>query len=526
MSGTQNQKDYDLIVIGSGIGGLATAALMARLKKWRVLVLERHKVAGGFTHGFQRIGGYEWDVGVHYVGMMKPGLKERKLFDFVTDSQLDWQRISEPFDVFEYPGLKMEVLSSENKQRSQLLDLFPKEKKAICQYYKDLKIAERWGVANFIAGTLPAPFAKLTRLAIIRAKKLALLTTEEYINRSFSDRKLKAIIASQWLAHGLPPSRSAFGLHAAVVRHYFQGGYFPKGGAGEIAKTISKVIRASGGDIKIGHEAVEIILENGMAVGVKTKTKRKGKDTVLTFHAPAIVSDIGVHATFTKLLSPSLIKDKYQKLLTIAHQPPSAISLFIGFKESPEKVGFHGENHWLYNSFNHEEHIMGIELVNGVLSAGHLSFPSLKGASNRKHTAEFFSIVDYQIFDQWKNTAFKARDSDYESLKEKITETILNDIEARHPGFREIVDYVELATPLSVEHYMGHSRGAIYGLPATPEKFRQDWIKAVSPVPNLYLTGVDLLCVGVLPGLLAGAATAGALHGSFGFLKVMMKTTK
>jgi len=523
---SKKDSKYDLIVIGSGIGSLTTAALMAKLKNWRVLVLERHKIAGGCTHGFKRIGGYEWDVGVHYVGLMQPGSNERRLFDFITDGLLDWKRISEPFDVFEYPDFTLNVFSAEQEQCNQLLALFPKEKPAILKYYKDLKAAESWGVTNFIAATLPTPFAKLTRFVIARKRKLALLTTQEYIDNSFSDEKLKAIIASQWQAHGLPPSRSAFGLHAAVVRHYFQGGYFPKGGAGEIAKHTTKVIRECGGVIKIGHEVTKIILSDGEAVGVCVKTKRKGKDVELSFHAPNIVSGIGLLSTLKDLLESDQHQEKIKKLTQISHHIPSAVSLFIGFKQSPEKLGFRGENHWLYNSFDHEENIMGTELLNGSIKAGHLSFPSLKGAPNKKHTAEYFSIVDYNLFEKWKDTQFKHRKPDYEKLKETITETILSDIEKRHPGFRDIIEYTELATPLSVEHYLGHSQGAIYGLPATPEKFRQNWIKAISPIPNLYFTGVDLLCVGVVPGLLSGAATAGALLGPFGFLKVMMTATK
>jgi phytoene dehydrogenase-like protein len=76
------------IVIGSGIGGLASAALLAKHGGQRVLVLERHYVAGGYTHTFQRHG-YEWDVGVHYIGEVQPGTLLRALFDELTEAQLE-----------------------------------------------------------------------------------------------------------------------------------------------------------------------------------------------------------------------------------------------------------------------------------------------------------------------------------------------------------------------------------------------------------------------------------------------------
>ena len=518
-------KNYDAIVIGSGLGGLATAAFLAKIKNLRVLVLERHYVPGGFTHSFKRPGGFEWDVGVHYVGLMGPGYKERALFDFVTDGNLDWQRMPEPVDVLDYPDLQIPLYSDENVQRRQLIKLFPREKAAILNYYRDLKIAERWGIMNFIAGTLPRPVSALIRLILKRAGKLALLTTEQYIEQSFNDPKLKAVVSSQWLAYGLTPSQSAFGLHAAVVRHYFKGGYFPKGGAGQIAKTIIDVIKSSGGDVKINHEVARIVMDGNKAVGVEVKTREKGADCLQTIYAPAIISDAGIGNTFSKFLAPETAGLTHERLSELC-KAPSAVSLYLGLKKSPATLGFKGENHWIFPGFDHEDNVAGGELLNGIAPAGHLSFPSLKGNQQSKHTAEFFSVIDIEKFSQWQGGQWKKRGESYNKLKQNITTTMLDLIEARHPGFQDLVEYSELSTPLSVQHFMDHPNGAIYGLPGTPDKFRQNWLKAKSPIPNLYLTGADLLCVGIVPALLSGAATAGAIMGPFGFLKVMLAATR
>lgn len=519
-------QNYDLIVIGSGLGGLVTASLMAKLKKWRVLVLERHYVAGGFTHTFRRPGGYEWDVGVHYVGLMGSKHQERKLFDFVTDGNLDWVRIAEPVDVFDYPDLRIPQYSDERIMRHKLIELFPGEASAIHKYYKDLKIAERWGVINFFAGTLPNMLAKLIRYAFHKSGELALQTTEEYLNRHFSHPKLKAIICSQWMAFGLPPSESAFGMHAAVVRHYFKGGYFPKGGAGQIAKSIIKVIRDHGGDVRINHEVTQILLSDGAAIGVEVKIGNKKSEALQSIYAPAIVSDTGVHTTFTKLIKPEVTK-KYQASITkMCKIAPSSVSLYLGLKSSPEELGFRGENHWIYDGFDHEHHARSIDFKNSKVTAGHLSFPSLKDNHGQKHTAEFFSLVDFDQFQAWQSEKWKKRGKDYDSLKYDLTKSMLSLIDTKYPGFSDLVDYAELSTPLTVKHFMNHPQGIIYGLPGTPYKFQQKWLKAKSPVPNLYLTGVDILCVGIVPALLSGAATAGALIGPFGFLKVMYSSTK
>ena len=91
-------EQWDAIVIGSGIGGLAAAALLAKHGGKRVLVLERHYVAGGFTHAFHRPG-YEWDVGVHYIGQVQdPASPLRPIFDHLTGGRLKWSPMPEVYD--------------------------------------------------------------------------------------------------------------------------------------------------------------------------------------------------------------------------------------------------------------------------------------------------------------------------------------------------------------------------------------------------------------------------------------------
>src|SRR5512142_1370687 len=102
---TTPRGDFDVVVIGSGIGGLMAAALLARLQGKRVLVLERHDRAGGFTHTFDRPGGLSWDVGVHYVGaeVVTPGVP-RDAFRVATGGALAWTRMPDPFERLVFPG--------------------------------------------------------------------------------------------------------------------------------------------------------------------------------------------------------------------------------------------------------------------------------------------------------------------------------------------------------------------------------------------------------------------------------------
>src|SRR5579884_3289799 len=118
---------YDAIVIGSGIGGLTAAALLARHAGKRVLVLERHYTAGGFTHVFHRPG-YEWDVGVHYVGD-EPQV--RRLFDGVTGGRLQWSRMADVYDRVVIGDRSYDYVAGAEAWRDRMLGYFPRERKAI-----------------------------------------------------------------------------------------------------------------------------------------------------------------------------------------------------------------------------------------------------------------------------------------------------------------------------------------------------------------------------------------------------------
>ncbi|MFT5217488.1 MAG: all-trans-retinol 13,14-reductase [Glaciecola sp.] len=91
------QDTYDTIIIGSGMGGLATAAILAKQGQ-KVPVLERHYTSGGFTHVFKRKG-YEWDVGIHYISeMQRKNSILKKLFDYITNGELKWSDTGEIYD--------------------------------------------------------------------------------------------------------------------------------------------------------------------------------------------------------------------------------------------------------------------------------------------------------------------------------------------------------------------------------------------------------------------------------------------
>ena len=121
---TTPENHYDLIVIGSGMGALTVASLMAHPRDKRVLVIERHNRPGGYTHDFKR-GPCHFDTGLHYLGQMRKGSMTRRMIDLITDGKVEWARMPDPFDTFVYLDLRFDVYAYLNRTIAALCDLFP-----------------------------------------------------------------------------------------------------------------------------------------------------------------------------------------------------------------------------------------------------------------------------------------------------------------------------------------------------------------------------------------------------------------
>jgi phytoene dehydrogenase-like protein len=514
------QPEYDAIVIGSGMGGLAFASIMAKLRKWRVLVLERHFKIGGFTHTFTRPGGWSWDVGLHYVGEMGEGMMGRQLFDFITKGRVKWNPLPDVHDVFVYPNLQVRACKGEANFRSALIATFPHERSNIEQYFRDVRSAASWAKRYITAMAMPPLLAHVIRAANRFTAKLPLEVTQQYLERRFGDPRLRAVVTSQWADYGLPPSLSAFVTQAVIASHYSSGAWYPDGGAGQIAKETGTVIRAAGGELLPNHEVTRILLEGSRAVGVEANINKGKHRARAEFRAPVVVSDAGAWNTFTHMLPESTLPFRDQ-----LKSPPEGfevVELFLGLRRDPREMGFKGENHWIFESFDHDGmYAQRNELLDCRATMAYLSFPSLKNTRALTHTAEIIAPFSYSSLEAHRHEPWRRRSLDYETAKHRITRALLDIVERHHPGFGDLVEYSELATPLTFEHFTAAPSGSIYGYPATPERYGKAWLGPRTPIQNLYLTGSDAAVLGIMGALMGAVVTASCVLGWFGFLEVM-----
>lgn len=507
------QGECDAIVIGSGIGGLGVAALLGLRAGRRVLVLERHGIAGGFTHTFKRED-WDWDVGLHYVGEVhRPQSGLRRLFDELSGGRLQWQAMGDVYDTVVVDGRRFEYVTGRRAWRDRMIEYFPSEETAVDRYLE--LVAETTGGARsfFAAKALPRPAAAVAGPFMRRAfLRHASRTVSGVLDELTGDELLKTVLTTQWGDYGLPPSRASFGIHAMVFNHYLRGGAYPAGGSSRIAAEIIPEIERTGGAVVTGAEVEEVIMRAGRAVGVRMADGRE-------LLAPIIISDAGLPNTIRLLPENAPGRRALAGPLKAVSPSASHICLYVGLNGTDEELGLGTSNLWVFPGVNHDANLEAyLADPSAPIPLTYISFPSAKDPDfQRRHpgraTVEVVSVAPYEWFDRWRDTSWQKRGEDYEAFKEQLSARLLEVLVREVPQLADAVAYTELSTPLSTRHFNAYDRGEIYGLDHTPARFRAGGLRPNTPVPGLWLTGQDVCTAGIAGALFGGALCASAILG-------------
>lgn len=515
-------EHYDALIVGSGLGGLTTALLLARSGK-KVLVLERHWVLGGFTHVFKRKG-FEWDVGVHYVGEVhRPHSVLRRLFDDLTQGDLKWAEMGEVYDRIMFGETEYPFRAGVENFKSDLKERFPAEKEAIDRYVDKVFDAVK-SSRNFFVEKGLGDVASLLGGGFLRRKYMghARRTTYDVLRELTSDEKLIGVLTGQYGDYGLPPRQSSFAMHASLVKHYFAGGAYPVGGSARIAETMVPRVREHGGEAVINAEVEEIVVENGRARGVKMADGRE-------IRADLVISNAGVLNTFGKLLGDEGkakigATDKLSKLRpSLAHA-----SLYIGLEGTAKSLDLPKSNYWIYpDDYDHDRTMARFEAdPSAPLPVVYISFPSAKDPEFEEHhpgksTIEIVTLMPYDRVKQWADKPWKNRGEDYQALKDGYADRMLEHLYRVQPQTKGAIVYQELSTPLSTQHFTAYQSGEIYGLSHDPDRFEQRFLKPKTPIGGLFLTGQDICTCGIGGALVSGFLTASAITGENLLMNVM-----
>ncbi|MBT6152323.1 MAG: NAD(P)/FAD-dependent oxidoreductase, partial [Chloroflexi bacterium] len=394
------EKKYDVIIIGSGAGGLAAAVPLAQAGK-SVAVFEKHEVPGGWCHSFT-LESYRFSPGVHYIGNLQPGGTLRSIYEGLGVSKdLSFCEINpEGYDHIIVGENRFDIPKGKENYINKLKETFPHEAQGIEAYFKAADDM-MWKVRDL---------GRIRKLKISRIFKRAgpllrwgFRSAQSMINHYFSDPFLKAILLGQSGDHGMPPSKVPSLLNAGIANHYYNGGYYPLGGAFAIPKAFVRALKRANGEIFLDTGVEKILIKDGKAIGVKLENG----ETVLGSN---IISNADPHVTYGKLVGLENISRKLKRKLSRVKYSTSALSLFFAVDMDLKELGLDSGNYWLYQNSNLDKiykqgqtsHILESKEAPALfLTVTTLKDPSKKHSGH--HTLEAFAFVSYEKFKDWED---------------------------------------------------------------------------------------------------------------------------
>ncbi len=510
--------EFDTIIIGSGAGGLAAALCLARAGQ-KVAVIEQHYVPGGWCHSFY-IDGHRYSPGVHYIGGMDKGQSSCDLYEGLgIANELVFFRMNK--DAYEHCWIgdeRIDMPAGIDNLADSLSEKFPKERKGINKYLKLVKTVSK---ELFLIPKMNGFWDNVTIPYRTRhLGKYGLFSLKRVLGWHIKDPLLKKVLNIQCGDHGLPPSKTSFPFHCALMDHYFNGGFYPMGGGAAIVKAMTNAIKKYGGEIKTGLAVKSILLENDASASPKSRRKAVGVElqngTVI--RAKRIVSNADPAATY-KMVGHQHLSPKLLKKLAATRYSVTSLMFFISVDMDVREAGLDSGNIWfmpgkdmdgIYEDLTKVSILEMDEFDSLFISCSSLKDPlSFNG---RHHTLEVVTFIDYDAFKALYTNPDETHER-YLQIKERLCEKLMNTFKRILPAIHKNIVHLEVGTPITNEYYINSTKGNVYG---TEKGFMQTGpfsYKAKTEIENLYMCGASIMSHGVAGSSYSGVKTAAEILG-------------
>ncbi|MEP7165550.1 MAG: NAD(P)/FAD-dependent oxidoreductase [Ferruginibacter sp.] len=492
-------KEFDVVIIGSGMGGLVCADILGR-EGYKVCVLEKNKQVGGCLQTYVR-DKVIFDSGVHYLGGLGKGQNLYQVFKYLgIIDKLKLQKMDEDvFDKIIIENDDKEYVYAQGYENfiQHLLKDFPGEEKGLRFYCDKIKeVCSKFPLYNLRSG------------GDINEKTTVLeIDTRAFIESVTTDKKLQAVLAGNNMLYVLQSDKTPFYVHAMILNSYIESSWKCIDGGSVIGKYLVKNIREHGGVIHRNAEVKKIVVEEGRVGSVQMADGSyiRGKNFISNMHPVRTLEMTETH----------IIKHAYKNRIRGLENSIGGFVINIVFKKDSFK---YIRNNYYYHKDGHVW-----DLVDHTEENWPLCYAIFFSASSKSGAfAESITILTYMRYDevkQWENTFNTVSSEDdrgvaYEAFKKRKAEKLISLIEEKFPGMKDCIKSYYTATPLSYRDYIGNDDGSMYGIVKDYKNPLKSFISPRTKLPNLYLTGQNLNLHGILGATMSGLVTCIAFMGN------------
>lgn len=458
---------YDAVVVGSGLGGLSTAAFLARAGR-HVLVAERLDGPGGYAHSFRR-GDYHFDPAIHGTsfGLMKPSLTDLLEFLEVGD-RVTFVPYHDPVYSAIFPDFRLDAPMGREAFTEAHLEHFPDEREG---FETVLSLMEN--VTRELEKPRPSTlddFGDAER-EFPTLIKYRTATVSDVLDEHLRDPKLKAILAATWPNLAVPPSQVSFVVWGGMAYSRVETGQsYPLGTYQTLVDALVAAVEQRGGEVVLKNEVTSILVEDGHAAGIELASGA-------TVRAPVVVSNADALLTFEQLVGFEHLPEAYVRRVRRMEPSVSAFLVYAATKLDVAAAGL-GHVNFCFKAWDQDE---VFERGNNgdpawyAISVPTLTDPTL--APEGEHLVVCTAVAPFDLGRPWSEE------------KDRWTEMILDEMDGVLPGLRDGLTFVEGATPLAMERYSRNQRGALYGWANTPNQTGSRRLSNKTPLPGLFLAG-------------------------------------
>ncbi|MFZ1784341.1 MAG: NAD(P)/FAD-dependent oxidoreductase [Ferruginibacter sp.] len=493
------KEEFDIVIIGSGMGGLICADILSR-EGYTVCVLEKNKQVGGSLQTYVR-DKVIFDSGVHYLGGLGEGQNLYQVFKYLGIlDKLKLQKMDEDvFDKILLENDEKEYVFAQGYENfiQHLLKDFPNEEKALRLYCDKIKeVCSKFPLYNLRAG------------GNIDEKNAVLgIDTKGFIESITNNKKLQTVLIGNSMLYVLQSDKTPFYVHAMILNSYIESSWKCIDGGSDIGKYMVKNIRDHGGVIHRNTEVKKIVVEGGKVNSVELADGSHvyGKNFISNMH-PVRTLD---------MIESTIIKQAYRHRIRGLENSIGGFVLNIVFEKDAYP--------YIKNNFYYVKEGQEWILTAYTEENWPTCYAIFFSASSRSPLyAESMTLLTYMKFDDVKewadthNTVSKEDDRGkaYEEFKKRKAEKLLDLVEEKFPGIRKSIKNYYTATPLSYRDYIGNDDGSMYGIVKDYNNPLKTFISPRTKIPNLYLTGQNLNLHGILGATMSGLVTSVAFLGS------------